>query len=124
MRPLGALFAGGHVRSPLEDWPPSLWPNHRPAGMGTVAAFSFQSFDRGGNLIGKAAFTQIEFAMDSPLEEAVTSELVSEKLQFPARWENTGKFIDSDLGDPNFSAKARAGSKSYRRISLRSGTGK
>jgi len=62
--------------------------------------------------------------MDSLLEEAVTSELVSEKLQFPARWENTGKFIDSDLGDPNFSAKARAGSKSYRRISLRSGTGK
>ena len=42
--PPWALLAGGHVRSLLEDWPPSLWPNHRPAGMGTVAAFSFQSF--------------------------------------------------------------------------------
>src|SRR5271169_1142353 len=30
--PRGALLAGGHVRSPLEDWPPSLWPNHGPAG--------------------------------------------------------------------------------------------
>src|SRR6516164_10573353 len=30
----GALLAGGHVRYPLEYWPPSLWPNHGPAGIG------------------------------------------------------------------------------------------
>jgi len=32
------------------------------------------------------------------LEEAVTSELVSE-AKFPARWENTGNFIELGLGD-------------------------
>ena len=34
---------------------------------------------------------------DSPLEEAVKSELVSEWGEFPASWENTGKFIDFGL---------------------------
>jgi hypothetical protein len=43
---------------------------------------------------------------DSPLEEAVTSELVSEG-QFPASWENTGNFIDSGLGCPNYRSKLR-----------------
>jgi hypothetical protein len=33
-----------------------------------------------------------EFAPDSPLEEAVLSELVSE-AKFPASWENTGNFV-------------------------------
>ena len=32
------------------------------------------------------------FAEDSPLEEAVMSELVSE-AKFPASWENTGNFV-------------------------------
>jgi hypothetical protein len=35
---------------------------------------------------------EIEFAPDSPLEEAVLSELVSE-TKFPASWENTGNFV-------------------------------
>jgi hypothetical protein len=34
---------------------------------------------------------------DSPLEEAVSSEPVSENRKFPASWENTGKFIDLGL---------------------------
>jgi hypothetical protein len=34
---------------------------------------------------------KIRFARDSPLEEAVTSEPVSE-AKFPVRWENTGNF--------------------------------
>jgi hypothetical protein len=34
---------------------------------------------------------EIEFAQDSPLEEAVTSEPVSE-AKFPVSWENTGNF--------------------------------
>jgi hypothetical protein len=33
-----------------------------------------------------------EFASDSPLEEVVSSELVSEGPKFPASWEYTGKF--------------------------------
>ena len=36
--------------------------------------------------------TEVEFAMDSLLEEAVTSEPVSE-AKFPASWENTGNFV-------------------------------
>src|SRR6516162_4253678 len=43
--------------------------------------------------------------VDSPLEEAVRSELVSEGY-FPASWENTGKFVDSGLSHPNFQSKA------------------
>ena len=36
-RLLGALLAGGHVRSPLEDWPPSLSPNHGRSVRGAFA---------------------------------------------------------------------------------------
>ena len=35
---------------------------------------------------------EVRFAPDSPLEEAVLSELVSE-AKFPASWENTGNFV-------------------------------
>ena len=35
---------------------------------------------------------KLRFAGDSPLEEAVLSELVSEG-KFPASWENTGNFV-------------------------------
>jgi 5-methyltetrahydropteroyltriglutamate--homocysteine methyltransferase len=45
--PPEALLAGGHVRSPLEDWPPPYGRTTGPRGSGTVAAFSFQSFDHG-----------------------------------------------------------------------------
>jgi hypothetical protein len=38
-----------------------------------------------------------EFGEDSSLEEAVSSELVSDP-KFPASWENTGNLIDSSLG--------------------------
>jgi len=34
---------------------------------------------------------------DSPQEEAVSSEPVSENRKFPASWVNTGKFIDFGL---------------------------
>jgi hypothetical protein len=37
------------------------------------------------------------FAPDSPQEEAVSSEPVSENRKFPASWENTVKFIDLGL---------------------------
>ena len=36
--------------------------------------------------------SEVKFAADSLLEEAVSSELVSE-AKFPASWENTGNFI-------------------------------
>jgi hypothetical protein len=35
--------------------------------------------------------------VDSLVEEAVSSEPVSENRKFPASWENTGKFIDFGL---------------------------
>ena len=35
---------------------------------------------------------EVGFAPDSPLEEAVSSEPVSE-AKFPASWENTGNFV-------------------------------
>ena len=38
----------------------------------------------------------VRFARDSPLEEAVLSELVSE-AKFPASWENTGNSVRLDL---------------------------
>ena len=47
-----------------------------------------------------------KFAPDSLLEEAVTSELVSER-PIPCSWENTGNFIDSGLGCPNYRSKLR-----------------
>jgi hypothetical protein len=42
---------------------------------------------------------------DSPLEGAVTSELVSGYPEFPASWENTGNFIDFSLGRPDLRSK-------------------
>jgi hypothetical protein len=54
--------------------------------------------------------------MDSPLEEAVRSELVSETLKFPASWENTGKFIDSGVRCANFASKGQVGSELYKQI--------
>jgi hypothetical protein len=45
-----------------------------------------------------------EFVPDSPLEEGVTSELVSE-AQFPASREFTGNFIESGLGSASTAAK-------------------
>jgi hypothetical protein len=41
---------------------------------------------------------------DSPLEEGVSSEPVSEP-KFPPSWENTGNFIDLGLGDASTVAK-------------------
>jgi hypothetical protein len=38
----------------------------------------------------------VRFASDSPLEEAVSSEPVSE-AKFPASWENTGNFVRRGL---------------------------
>ena len=38
----------------------------------------------------------VKFAPDSPLEEAVSSEPVSE-AKFPASWENTGNFVRRGL---------------------------
>src|SRR5712671_2081421 len=39
---------------------------------------------------------EVRFAEDTPLEEAVLSELVSE-AKFPASWENTGNSVRLDL---------------------------
>src|SRR6266404_2049419 len=44
---------------------------------------------------------KIRFAQDSPPEEAVSSELVSGRPNFPVSRENTGNFIDFGLGRPN-----------------------
>jgi len=44
------------------------------------------------------------------------SEPVSAGANFPASWENTGKFIDSGLGRPNFPPKSRVGSEPYSQI--------
>jgi hypothetical protein len=49
---------------------------------------------------------------DSPVEEAVTSELVSE-AKFPASWEITGNFIEPGLSCASSSVKTRVGSKVY-----------
>jgi hypothetical protein len=40
---------------------------------------------------------EVRFAQDSPLEEAVISELVSEKPKFPVTREYTGNFLRSGL---------------------------
>jgi hypothetical protein len=45
-----------------------------------------------------------EFAADSPLEGAVSSEPVFE-AKFPASWENAGNFIDSELDGASTRAK-------------------
>jgi hypothetical protein len=72
---------------------------------------------KGGNDLGRlgARTGRCRFAIDSPLEEAVTSELVSER-KFPASWENTGNFIESGAQLHISSAKTRANSKVYEPI--------
>ena len=45
---------------------------------------------------GRSRLARSEFAADSPLEEGVLSELVSEP-KFPASWENTGNFVRRGL---------------------------
>ena len=66
---------------------------------------------------------EIEFAPDSPLEEGVTSEPVSEARKFPASRENTGNFIDScPCGRVNGSKKGRQ-SRGLPANSLRPRTG-
>jgi hypothetical protein len=47
-------------------------------------------------MVGGVRTRKDRFAMDSPLEEAVTSEPVSE-AKFPASWENTGNFVRRGL---------------------------
>jgi hypothetical protein len=46
--------------------------------------------------VSLAAAAAPRFVADSLLEEAVSSELVSEP-KFPASWESTGNFIDFEL---------------------------
>jgi hypothetical protein len=53
-----------------------------------------------------------KFASDSPLEEGVSSEPVSE-AKFPASWENTGNFSDSGLGGALTVAKTSMKSVPY-----------
>ena len=55
----------------------------------------------------------VEFAADSPLEERVWSELVSENRKFPASREFTGNFIESGLGGALTAAKKGAKPKPY-----------
>jgi hypothetical protein len=56
-----------------------------------------------------------KFVRDSPLEEAVKSEPVSEwGRNFLASWENTGNSSDSGLDDANSSAKRLDGSITYK----------
>ena len=53
------------------------------------------------------------FAPDSPLEEAVTSEPVSENRNFPASREFTGNFIESGLGGASTAAKKHVRPEPY-----------
>ena len=52
-----------------------------------------------------ALIEEIRFADDSPVEEGVSSEPVSEP-KLPVSWENTGNFIDLGLGDASTVAKS------------------
>jgi hypothetical protein len=58
---------------------------------------------------------KVRFAPDSPLEEAVSSELVSEP-KFPASREFTGNFIDSGLRGASMAAKKGIKSERYEPI--------
>ena len=58
---------------------------------------------------------EIEFAPDSPLEEAVLSELVSEG-KFPASWENTGNFTRLGLRVRLLARNQRPNSRAYNPI--------
>ena len=62
------------------------------------------------------------FVDDSPLEEAVLSELVSE-AKFPASWEYTGYFVRRGPPDCIVGSESRAKFNDLRANSLRIGTG-
>jgi len=59
----------------------------------------------------------------SPLEEAVSSEPVSEKPKFPVSRENTGNFIDSKTRERVNGNKKWHQTRALRANSLRIGTG-
>ena len=56
---------------------------------------------------------KIRFAPDSALEEAVSSELVSEDPKLPASWENTGNLVDSEAQVTHLPGKNGGESVSY-----------
>jgi hypothetical protein len=58
---------------------------------------------------------EVGFAVDSPLEGAVTCELVSVS-KFPVSRENTGNFIDSELSGASTRAKKAINSVPYEPI--------
>src|ERR1700751_358388 len=58
---------------------------------------------------------KVGFAMDSPLEGAVTSETVS-GAKFPASWENTGNFAPLGLRERLLASNAATDSTVYRII--------
>ena len=68
MRLLGLYLLEDTSALFLRIGPPRYGRTTGPRGWEPSPPFRSNPFDRGGNLIGKAAFTQIEFAMDSPLE--------------------------------------------------------
>ena len=78
MRLLGLYLLEDTSALFLRIGPPRYGRTTGPRGWEPSPPFRSNPFDRGGNLIGKAAFTQIEFAMDSPLVGGVSSEPVSE----------------------------------------------
>jgi hypothetical protein len=68
-----------------------------------------------GSAGGRRLIHEVRFAQDSPLEEAVSSELVSE-ADFPASREFTENFIDWGLSRSVNASKTRADSKAYQPI--------
>ena len=74
------------------------------AGRISVAAFDDALLMFGGG--------RIRSSSDSPLEEAVSSEPVSEP-KFPAGWENAGNFVDCGLNDASKGAKKGAKSVAH-----------
>ena len=54
---------------------------------------------------GVLAVQKVRFAPDSPLEEPVSSELVSGGAKFPVSRENTGNFIESAHDSSSTAAK-------------------
>ena len=85
---------------------------------------SARFFGAGPNMINaRAVRSESERSPDSPLEEAVESEPVSEWGEFPASWENTGNSFDSGLRDAKLPAKKLEGSMIHKQNSLRHRTG-
>jgi hypothetical protein len=85
-------------------------------------AVKYRPFRR-PELVSEGMSPKVRFAIDSPLEEAVKSEPVSEWGEFPASWENTGNSSDSGLGDAKLPAKNLKESMTSKQNSLRHGTG-